>query len=209
MRRLTRSLLASIHLHHPRNIERVHSRERIGGDEDHATIREIVASFQHRRIHEGRERGGCSRCPEQRASYLLFSSFCQTVSQQSLLAPIVKHRPGCAQTATDLAVRKPEDKLNLVTRDDPVLDLGRNPSLLHVRLPCPRPDIVELRHAGCAGSLRGRRGRHRRRQRHTLALAGVVRRLSLSGVVHTPHNDRRALIAGARVPGDQRAEGCN
>lgn len=49
---------------------------------------------------------------------------------------------------TYLAAVKLKDQLDLITVDSLVDNLGRDPALGGIGLPCPRTDIVVLRHWG-------------------------------------------------------------
>ena len=54
-----------------------------------------------------------------------------------------------AAALTHLAVLQLEDQLDLVAVDLLLRDLRGHPALGRVGLPCPRPNVVDVRHAGC------------------------------------------------------------
>lgn len=107
-------------------------------------IRQVIAGFQHRRIHKRRKNGIVVIFQDSNCGFYGLGLF--QCSNQYLTAGTAE--VGNQHADTYIPVRKLKDQFILV----PVLGFGddfrRNPALHWVSLPCPCSHIVIVRHLG-------------------------------------------------------------
>lgn len=102
-------------------------------------VREIVAGLEHGRVHQRRQVRVVARLDGQDGRLDGFGL--RSASSASMPQPV-------ASAGTHLAILELEDQLYFVPRNLLLRDLRGDPALGRVWLPCPRADVVDVRHGG-------------------------------------------------------------